>query len=73
LYGPPEEGVKPAYDSLRVTRMRKEKPIVVPADLGKRLKRHARIILGTVKPARVITPKTLRPPKYKKPAGSEES
>lgn len=40
---------------------------------SQKAKRHARIILGTPPPSQAFTPKRLKPPKHKKPAGEDES
>ena len=39
---------------------------------SQKAKRHARIILGTPPPSHTFTPKSLKPPKHKKPIVEDE-
>ena len=48
--------------------MKPAKPLEIKEDPALKARRRARQAIGTVKPARVITPKKLKPPRHKKVA-----
>lgn len=47
--------------------MKKPKPLEIKEDRSLQARRRARQAVGAVKPARVITPKSLKDPRHKKP------
>lgn len=51
--------------------MKKKITVEVTEDQGVRARRRARRVVGTVKPRRVETPATKKPPKHKKQALEE--
>lgn len=51
--------------------MKKQKPIQVPQNQGKKARRQARIVVGSVRPSSPIPPKATKPPKHKRPPGEE--
>ncbi len=51
--------------------MKKPKPLEIKEDPALKARRRARQAVGTVKPARVITPKHLKDPRHKRPPEAE--
>lgn len=45
--------------------MKKLKPLEIKEDASLKARRRARRVVGAVKPGAIITPKNLRPPRYK--------
>lgn len=51
--------------------MKKDKPIVIQQDPGKKARRAARAVVGAVKPSTPIPPRTQRKPKHKRPPDAD--
>jgi hypothetical protein len=52
--------------------MKKLKPLEIKEDAGLKARRRARAAVGMVKPARVMTPKSLKPARHKRKPGEDE-
>jgi hypothetical protein len=53
--------------------MKKLKPIQITIDRPAKARRQARQSVGAVAPTRVLTPKTQRPPRHKKPLVEDDA
>lgn len=53
--------------------MKKPKPLEIKEERPLVARRRARQAVGPVKPARPMTPKTLKPPRHKRPAAEDDA